>query len=251
MVVIGIISGKGGVGKTTVTSNLATALSNVFNRDVIVLDCNVASSHIRLHFGMYEDFKKTLVDVIKGSVELTDATHYNPISGVKIVPSSASLTSAINLKKLKSLVWKKAKSAHEFVIIDSSPGFGKDVMDIMKASDKILIVTTPNIPDVSDAAKIVELAKKNKKKIYVVLNRVKGKKYELEPGKIEKMFDEKIIMIIPEDKAVPESIAVGVPVVIYKPGSRASIAFKKLAASLIGEKYKPSIAERIKWFFGF
>ncbi len=251
MVVIGITSGKGGVGKTTVVSNLATALSSVFKRDVIVLDCNVASSHIRLHFGMYEDFRKTLLDVIKGKAELSEAIYQNPFLGVKIVPSPAGLTSNVNLEKLKDLVWKRARSEYDFVIIDGPPGFGREITDIMKASDKVLVVTTPTIPAISDAIKIVGLARKMKKRVYVVLNRVKKEKYELKPEIVEKTLESKIAMIIPEDKMVPESIAAGVPVVIYKPGSKASIALKKLAAFLIGKEYKPSITDRIKWFFGF
>ena len=251
MVVIGIASGKGGVGKTTVTSNLATALKQVFNRNVVVLDCNITSSHIRLHFGMYEDFKKTLPDVVKGKSSFSKATYSDEITGVKIVPSSPELTQEVNLKKLKSLVWDTAKSEYDFVIIDSAPGFGSNVINVMKASDKLLIVTNPNIPDVTDAIKIVELAKKMKKEVHVVLNKVSGEKYELKEDKVKELFDVPITMVIPEDKKVPESISAGVPTVIYSKGSNASIAFKKLAASLIGEEYKPSLSDRVKWFLGF
>ena len=250
MAVIGIASGKGGVGKTTVTSNLATALTQVFERNVIVLDCNATSSHIRLHFGMYDDIKKTLPDVIKGKSDLEEATYSSPTTGVKIVPSSANLTSEIDLKKLKDLVWDTAKSEYDFVIIDSSPGFGGNVIDVIKTSDKVLVVTTPNVPDVTDALKIVDLARKMKKKVYVVLNKVKGKKYELKEDKIKDMLETSITMTVPEDEKVPESIATGVPVVVYSKGSKASIAFKKLAGSLVEKGYKPSFVDRVKWFFG-
>jgi len=248
--VIGIASGKGGVGKTTVTSNLATALTQVFDRNVVVLDCNVVSSHIRLHFGMYSDFKKTLPDVIRGKTDFSDATYSDSTTGVKIVPSSPETIKEVNLKKLKSLVWKTAKSEYDFVIIDSAPGFGPNVIEVMKASDKLLVVTTPNIPDVTDAIKIIELAKKMKKEVYVVLNRVKKEKYELKEDRIKELFDVPVDMIIPEDEKVPESIAAGVPTVVYKPSSKASTSLKKLAGFLVGEEYRPSLADRVKWFFG-
>lgn len=248
--IVGIASGKGGVGKTTVTSNLATALSQVFKRNVIVLDCNVTSSHIRLHFGMYSDLKKTLPDVVKGEANLEDATYRDSVTGVKIVPSSPGLTKEVDLKKLKDLVWEVAKSEDNVVLIDSAPGFGGNVINVMKASDKVLVVTTPDIPAINDAIKIVELARKMKKEVFVVLNRVRGEKYEIKFDKIKELFDAPIIATIREDKKVPESIAAGVPVVVYSPGSKAAIAFKKLAGFLIGETYKPSIKERIRWFFG-
>jgi len=50
---IGVISAKGGVGKTTVVSNLSVALAKVFHKRVTVVDCNITTSHLSLHFGAY------------------------------------------------------------------------------------------------------------------------------------------------------------------------------------------------------
>jgi len=254
MVVVGILSGKGGVGKTTVTSNVAAALTSVFGRKTIILDANVTSSHIRLHFGMYEEMKKTLKDVIKDESLLKKATYSDKLVGVDIIPSPETLK-GINLKKLKNLAIHLATSAYDFVIIDSAPGFRENVPHIIKASDKILVVTTPQIPDVTDALKLIELIRridrKREKEIVVVVNRVKRKSYELSEEQIKRMLDVEDLVIIPEDEKVPESISKGVPVVIYSKGSKASIALKKLAGFLAGEEYKVSIIDRIKWFLGF
>lgn len=250
MVVIGVLSGKGGVGKTTVTSNLAAALANEFGRKVIVLDSNVSSSHIRLHFGMIDGLEKTLPDVIKGKTDISKATYKNELTGVDIVPSSAGLNRNLDLEKLKSLVGQLAESDYDVVIIDASPGFGDDVYNTIKAADKILVVTNPNIPAVDDALKTVEIAKKAGKKVSIVLNRSAGKKYELEDKNIESMLDAKIEMVVPEDDNVPDSISHGVPAVVFSEGAKSSIAFKKLAASLIGKDYQPSIFDRIKWAIG-
>jgi len=137
------------------------------------------------------------------------------------------------------------------VLIDSSPGFGDNVLDVIRASDKVLVITTPNIPDVTDASKIVQLAKQMRKKVFIVVNRIKREDYELEISRIKRMLKAPILAVIPEDEKVPESISKGLPLVVYKKGSKASIAFKRLAASLIGKKYKPRVMDRIKWFFGF
>ncbi len=254
MVVVGILSGKGGVGKTTITSNVAAALTSVFGRRTIILDTNITSSHIRLHFGMYDEMKRTLEDVIKNESSLKKAIYSDSLVGVDIIPSPESLK-GINLKKLKDLTTHLATSAYDFVIIDSAPGFRENVPYIIKASDKILVITTPQIPDVTDALKLIELIRRidraRKKEVIIVVNRVKRKDYELNEKQIKKMLDVENIVTIPEDEKVPESISKGVPVVVYSKGSRASIAIKKLVGTLAGEEYKVRIIDRIKWFLGF
>ena len=51
--IIGVVSGKGGVGKTTLVANLGAALASLYKKDVIVVDCNVTTSHLGLYLGMY------------------------------------------------------------------------------------------------------------------------------------------------------------------------------------------------------
>jgi len=250
MVVVGVLSGKGGVGKTTVTSNLASAMANVFNRKSIILDTNVSSSHIRLHFGEYDEIKKTLRDVIRDDSMLEKAVISNDMTGVDLVPSPQNLKS-LDLNKLRTLASTLAPSQYDFVIIDSSPGFGDDVSDGIKASNKIVIVTNPFIPDVTDALKIMEMVKKQKRDVIVAVNRLRGKKHELDTEEIRQMLDAKDIIEIPEDDKVPESISKGVPLVVYKKGSKASMAIKRLAGLIIGEYYAPSASDRFKWFLGF
>ena len=250
MVVVGVLSGKGGVGKTTVTSNIAASITNIFKRKSIILDANATSSHIRLHFGMYNDVEKTLRDVMKNEDMLKKAILSNSVTGVDIVPSPENLKN-LDLEKLKSLASELASSDYDVVVIDSSPGFGQDVEDVIRASNKVVVVTNPHIPDVSDALKIVEMARKQKRDVVVVVNRLRNKKFELDSEQIKKMLDVKHLVEIPEDDKVPESVSRGVPVVVYSKGSKASIALKKLAASLIDEEYHTGISDRVKWFFRF
>jgi len=253
MVVIGILSGKGGVGKTTVSTNLAIALSREFKRNVILLDSNLSSAHVGLHFGVYEELENTLPDLLKQKkeVDLDKSVYSHNETGVNIIPSSMSIHDDVNLKKLKNLVRKLAKSPYDFVLMDAAPGFGPDMYQVINSADEILVVTTPNIPDVSDAVKITELLKKMKKKITgIVLNRVTEEKYELGMEELRSTFNAPIIAVVPEDKRVPESISLGMPVVTYEKFSKASIALKKLAAKIAGEKYKrPSVFARVADFF--
>lgn len=240
MAVIAILSGKGGVGKTTLTTNLATSLSNDFKRKVVVLDTNVSSAHVGLHFGIYEDLQTTLPDVMKKRQSIEKAVYEQTETGVDIVPSSVAINEDVNLRKIKNYILQLAASPYDYVLVDCAPGYGVDVFNAIKAADEVIIVTTPNIPDVSDAMKLVEqLRGVKKKKVRLVLNRVTGEKYELDTGEIKSRIGFQIHSVVPEDKSVPESIANGMPVVMYDKYSRPSIEIKKLAASVAGEKYKP------------
>ncbi|MFH0961922.1 MAG: AAA family ATPase, partial [archaeon] len=82
--VIGIISGKGGVGKTTLVSNLGAVLAEEFKKDVVVLDCNFTTSHLGLYLGLYQT-PITLNTVLQGKAELEDAI-YTHRSGMKVIP---------------------------------------------------------------------------------------------------------------------------------------------------------------------
>ena len=67
--VIGVISGKGGVGKTTVVANLGAIFAQKYKKDVVIVDCNVSTSHLGLYLGMYYT-PITLKQVLKGDAEI-------------------------------------------------------------------------------------------------------------------------------------------------------------------------------------
>ncbi|MFN6992432.1 MAG: AAA family ATPase, partial [Fervidobacterium sp.] len=69
--VIGVLSGKGGVGKTTIVANLSAALTFKFNKKVTVIDCNLTTSHLGMHFGIFH-YPKTFNDFLKGSSPIAD-----------------------------------------------------------------------------------------------------------------------------------------------------------------------------------
>jgi MinD-like ATPase involved in chromosome partitioning or flagellar assembly len=78
---------------------------------------------------------------------------------------------------------------YDFVIIDSAPGFRENTENVIKASDKVVVVLNPFLPDLSDALKILEVIKKNKKEAVIVVNRIKKKKYEVGEKQIKNMLD--------------------------------------------------------------
>lgn len=243
--IMGVISGKGGVGKTTTVANVGAALASKFKRKVAVLDGNPTTPDLGLHLGMY-NFPNTVEDVLRRKVSINQ-TLYDHSSGVRLIPSSLSHSTAgvAEVRDLKGVL--NGLEEHEFLLIDSPPGLGKEITPILEASDEVLIVTAPELPAITDTIRAILVAKEVGVPIRgIVLNRMMGEKHELSVIEVEAVFDVPVIGVIPEDAKVRESIAIGNPVVLNNPYSPAATGFKKLAAYLIGEEYTVGFFAKIK-----
>ncbi len=250
--IISVLSGKGGVGKTTTVVNLATALATKFGQKVSMIDCNVTCSHLGLQVGLYHPLN-TLNDVLKGKAKIQQSL-YSYLPDLTIVPASLNLDDleGVNMKKLTSAL-SKSFDDHDFVFLDTAAGFGKEATSTILASKEILFVSTPDIPAITDIIKGKDLVEKlDKKPLGIVLNRVRNKKFELDSREITALSGLPILGIIPEDIGVIESVALKSPVIMYKPSSQASIAYFKLASLLSGRTYqesKPNLWERVRRIF--
>ncbi len=237
-----IASGKGGVGKTTTVINLGTALSN-FGRDVIILDANISTPNMGLHLGV-PSVPVTLNDVFEGRKKIKDAAYLHP-SGLKVILSSISMEKyhEEHISKLKEVI-DDLEGASEVVIIDAAAGLGREAKTAISVADEAIIVTTPDIPSVTDALKTIKTAEKvGTKVIGIVLTKVNNDNLEMTIKNVETILEKPVIGVIPHDNAVRKSLYLKNPVNYTHPSSAASIAYKKLASKLIGEKYVESVEE--------
>ncbi len=233
--VITITSGKGGVGKTTSAINIGAAL-NYFGKEVIVVDANLTTPNIGLHLGA-PIVPVSLNHVLLGKAKISDAL-YEHESGLKIIPSSLSIKELrqLNHDKLKD-VSKKLKKMADFVIFDSAAGLGDEAVAALEAGDDVIIVTNPEIPAVTDALKTSKLVEQlGGDVIGVIVTRVNGNKSQMPISNVEDMLELPIIGIIPEDKNVLKSVVMKNALVYTHPRSKASKAYKKVAARLIGKE---------------
>lgn len=247
---IGVISGKGGVGKTTVVANLGAALAKKFEKDVAVVDCNLTTSHLSLSLGMYY-CPVTLNHLLRGEAKIKDAIYNHP-SGMKIIPASIRLAELVGVDstKLKRIVDRLHRKA-DIVLLDSSPGLGKEALATIEASKEIILVTNPNLPAVTDVIKCKELLRDfNKKPIGVVMNMVSRKGYELSRREVEILTELPVIASIPHDNNVHKSLAHRVPLVMHKPRSSASRELTRLAGNLIGVEEEKDLKSVLARFFG-
>jgi septum site-determining protein MinD len=232
--VISIVSGKGGVGKTTFSINLAAALKE-FNHESIIIDADVANPNVALHLNL-SHMPLTIQDVLDDAAEILHAiqVHY---SGLKVIPASFSMEKIkADFSKLKKVL----KKLDDSVIIDSPPGINQDIIHILEASDRVIVVTNPEASAVIDAVKTIKAAKNlGKHDIGVVINRVRGDSYELTRDEVELMCEVPILGIIPEDQNLRKATFENLSIIHRNPYSNASIQFKHLAAKLLKKEYIP------------
>lgn len=237
-----VSSGKGGVGKTTVTSNLGAALTN-FGADTVVLDANLTNPNLGFHIGI-PLYPKTLHDVLKGDAHITEAMYIHD-SGLRVVPAGLSVedlrdTSPENL----SDVLLDTIGEPDFVLVDSAAGLGNESINAIEASDELLVVTNPNLPAVTDALKTVNVAEEAGTEITgVILNKVKDHESELSKEEVESMVGHEVIMEVPHHEKVEEALAVKKPVVHHEPDHHVSERFKGIAAEISGMDYEPEIKD--------
>jgi septum site-determining protein MinD len=256
--VLAVISPKGGSGKTTTTANIAVAMSEFHKKYILALDTNITTASLGIHLGIMKP-PVTLIDVIKKDFSILEAMYfYNKY--LQIIPSNLAIEikgeSIVFPEKIKKLthcyriLLSDLVKRYDKIIIDSAPGFGLEAVAAMQAADALLLVTNPELPAVMVSAKVVEYAKILKKPIVgIVLNKVKKKFYELNKEDVEESLGVPVIAEIPNDEKVPESIAKRIPVVLYAKRSSASLAYRKLAADMLGEECKIDTLSRIKTFF--
>jgi len=248
---IGVISIKGGVGKTTVTTNLGAVLANEFNKKVLIVDANFSAPNLGLHLGVVKPEKSTIHDVVLGKVAPEKATYIHD-AGFHFMPGSLVSSGSVDVHALKKKL-RDFKNNYDIVLIDSSPTLNSEILATMLASDELLVVTSPDYPTLSCTIRAIKLAKQRNTPITgLVLNKKKGKNFELGLKDIEELSDVPVIAVLPDTDKVLEALANATPAVLYEPNHDISAEYKKLAACLIGEKFKDKrLGAQLKNLFSF
>lgn len=233
--VITIASGKGGVGKTTLTANIGIALA-MREKKVLLVDADVAMANLSLLLGM-QSSPITLHDVLLGESSVKDAIYDGP-QGVNLIPSGLSLESyrRVDSERLESVI-KSVAENYDYVLLDAPAGIEKNVMSAISAGEELLLVTMPDSPSIADVLKTKIVAQRlGSKPIGVIINFIRDEKGEVSSDDIMKMLELPVYGRIPYDPEVRRSFMQEKvsPVIIRRPDAPASIAMQKTAAKLAG-----------------
>jgi len=242
--IIGVTSGKGGVGKTTTAVNLGAALT-ALGRSVILVDANLTTPNVGIHLGVLPSV--SLHDVLQGDAYITEAIAIHPPTGLRVVPAGLSVQNITkaNYNLLDDAI-AELLGYSDFVIVDSPAGLEEGSRRVIEACDEVIIVTNPRLPDVTDALRARKIAEYAASHVLgVVLNKYRGLKHELTPAEVEQMLEAPVIVQIPEDDKVYEAVGVKNPVVNYAPACPASNEWNRLAHLIAGLEYTERVPEDI------
>ena len=234
---IGIVSGKGGTGKTTTTLNLAGALMSL-NQNVISVDADVKMAGLGLQLGMY-NFSNTLNAVIKNNRNILEALHIHS-TGLRIIPASLNVE-AIDLSNLYKM-FENFLTDNSIVLIDSPPGLEENSLQVLESCKEVIVVTNPEFQSVTNSIKVIDRAKKlGVKPLGIIVNRCSNREsHKKITREINSVCEIPVLGIISEDKSIQESIFKRTPNIFLNPYSHSSVTFRKIAAEISGKTYQPS-----------
>jgi len=257
-------SGKGGVGKTTVTANLGMALARL-GRKVALVDADFGLRNLDLLLGLENRVVYTAIEVFAGECRLEQALVKDKREpGLVLLPAAQNRTKeAVSPDQMKQLV-RDLSQVYDYVVIDSPAGIEMGFTNAIAGAQEALIVTTPEIAAVRDADRVVGLLEaQGVKPIQLIVNRLRPAMVQVNDmmsvQDVQEILAIPLIGVIPEDERVIVSTNRGEPLVLAEQTSLAGKAFDNIAHRLEGETVgfldlstqHSSIFSRIRnWLFG-
>lgn len=238
--VITITSGKGGVGKTTATANLAAALAQL-GHSVVAVDADVGLRNLDLVMGLENRIVYDLVDVIEGRCKLRQAMIRDKrTDGLYLLPAAQTRDKTAVSPSDMVLICDELRRSYDFILIDSPAGIERGFRNAIAPADHVLIVANPEVSSVRDSDRIIGLLEADEKGTpSLIINRIKPDMVAqgdmLDIGDVLDVLMIKLIGIVPEDQEVLIATNRGQPIVLEN-HSLAGQAFRNIARRLDGEE---------------
>ncbi len=252
--VITITSGKGGVGKTTATANIATALAFDGAR-VVCIDADIGLRNLDVVLGLENRIVYDLVDVVEGRCRLRQAMIRDKrLPNLFLIPAAQTRDkTAVSPSDMVRLI-NELRTECDWVLIDSPAGIERGFRNAIAPADLVVVITNPEISAVRDADRIIGLVEAEEKgPVQLVLNRLKPEMVKredmLSPDDVLELLAIELIGIVPEDEQVILSTNRGVPIVLDG-RSQAGQAFRNIASRLEGQNVPFLNLEDRNGFFG-
>lgn len=245
--VITVTSGKGGVGKSNTSINLAIQFRKK-GKKVIILDADFGLANIEIMFGTVP--KHNLCDLIYQGKNITDIITWGPME-VGFISGGSGIAGMSNLNRdylahiIQNLVQLDAIA--DIIIVDTGAGISDAVLEFLVASGEILLVTTPEPTSITDSYSLLKALYRhprfdeNATKVKMIANRVaKESEGEVLFEKLNAVVERylKIPMIymgsIPEDIQLSRAVMQQVPVSLQNPSAKSTAAYERLANTLLG-----------------
>jgi septum site-determining protein MinD len=238
--VITLTSGKGGVGKTTATANLAAALASDGHK-VVCIDSDIGLRNLDVVLGLENRIVYDLVDVIEGRCRMRQAMIRDKrLPELFLIPAAQTRDkTAISPSDMVRLC-EDLRPECDWVLIDSPAGIERGFRNAIAPADSILVITNPEVSAVRDADRIIGLIEAEEKgPARLVINRVKPEMIKreemLSPDDVLELLAVELLGVIPEDQNVILSTNRGVPIALDGK-SKAGQAYRNIARRIQGER---------------
>ncbi len=251
--VIVITSGKGGVGKTTLTVNIGRILCKVLEKKTVVLDADFGLNNLDVITGIENKIVYDLIDVVQNRCRLCQALIKDEYTELRVLPSAHTYDeSKIDGQSIRTVI-NSLKRNYDYVLIDCPAGIEKGFHRAVAASDEAIVVATPHLSSLRDAERAVRLIESyGIDKIHLVVNRMRGDL--LKRGDIISAVDAQIALNIPLLGAIPEEdglnllSSLSLPVSEISEGYKATIMLCKKLHYGKGEVY--DVTKKYSGFWG-
>lgn len=238
--VIAVASGKGGVGKTNVTVNLATAFSRL-GRKTMILDADLGLANVDLMLGLQPQYN--LSHVISGERTLEEVIVEGP-GGVQIVPAASGIQAMAELSSAEHAglirAFSELNTDLDVLLVDSAAGISDNVISFSKAAQEVLVVVCDEPASITDAYALIKVLSRDHgiRRFHVVANMARderqGRELVAKLLRATDQFLEDVILdymgYVPFDEYLRKAVQKQKVVLEAYPSSKAAKAFKDLAA---------------------
>jgi pilus assembly protein CpaE len=251
--IISVFSNKGGLGKTSLATNLALELSKITKENVALIDLNFQTGDITTFLDLKPSFNISYMlenlDKINETFLLSTLERYKR-TNLYVLADPPYFKQADNIQpKQITKLFETLKDTFSYIIIDAEASFEGKNITALDSSDLILLVTVANLPALRNTQRCLELFEKlgyDKEKTKIVVNRYMEND-EIKEEDVEKVLSKQIYWKVPNNYfAIMSAINKGTPVNEMSPSSNVAQSYKELAQDISDNLYKLNMTERFE-----
>lgn len=246
-IVIAVISGKGGVGKTTTTANVGVGIA-LNDKKCVVVDFDIGQRNLDMILGLENRVVFDMVQVMDGEVGLKQALIKSKISPNLsfLAASQTKDKSVLNSEKILKLI-NDLKADFDYVILDAPAGIETGYEHTIEFADRAIIVVNPEVSSIRDADRAIGILDSKSQKVkdgeevfkYLIINRINPRMVKsgemLSSEDILDILNIPLVGKIPEDTAIIDASNQGKPIILNKK-SEAGQAYERIAGRLCGNE---------------
>lgn len=237
--IIVVTSGKGGVGKTTTTASLGAALA-IKGKRVLVVDADIGLRNLDVILGLENRIVFNLVDVAKNVCKPSQAIIKSKKSNnLFLLPASQTDDKDVVSEEEVRSVLNQYRREYDFILVDSPAGIEQGFKNACCAADRAIIVTTPEVPAIRDADRVIGLLAARGIEPMLIINRIDFNMVSrgdmLSVSDVQDILGTELVGVVERDELIIVAANTGEPVV-YNIKSKAGRAFSDIAGRLCGEQ---------------